>query len=144
MPASGHCRATSSEIRISIPMTHPTTTLSRFETVTPRLPVADVEKALAFYVDQLGFRLGWTWGTPVTHANVCRDAISLDLFLMPAGRGGAAMAYIQLSDVNAYYLELKGRNLAVSEPEDRPYGMRDFEVVDQDGNRLVFGEPAVH
>ena len=50
------------------------------------------------------------------------------------------MAYIRLSDVDAYHLELKGRNLAVSEPQDRPYGMRDFEVVDPDGNRLAFGE----
>jgi catechol 2,3-dioxygenase-like lactoylglutathione lyase family enzyme len=122
---------------------HPTNTPSRFETVTPRLPVTDVEKALAFYVDQLGFQLGWKWGTPVTHGNVCRDSISLDLVLMHDGRRAGTMAYIRLSDVDAYHLELKSRDLAVSEPQDRPYGMRDFEVVDPDGNRLAFGESAL-
>lgn len=27
--------------------------------------------------------------------------------------------------------------------QDRPYGMRDFEGVDLDGNRLAFGEPTI-
>jgi catechol 2,3-dioxygenase-like lactoylglutathione lyase family enzyme len=115
----------------------------KFETVTPRLPVADVEKALTFYVDQLGCKLGWRWGNPISHGNVCRDSISLDLISMPEGRCGTAMAYIQLSGVDAYFSELKGRNIDLSEPGDRPYGMRDFEVVDPDGNRLAFGEPVV-
>ncbi|HMN45391.1 MAG TPA: VOC family protein [Povalibacter sp.] len=115
----------------------------QFEAVTPRLPVANVEKALAFYVDQLGFQVGWKWGNPVTHGNVCRDSISLDLISAPEGRHGTAMAYVQLSGVDAYFSELKGRDLGVSKPEDRPYGMRDFEVVDPDGNRLAFGEPTV-
>ncbi len=115
----------------------------QFEAVTPRLPVTDVDKAPAFYMDQLGFQLWWKGGDPITHGNVCRDSISLDLISMPEGRRGTGMAYIQLSGVDAYFSELKGRNLTVSEPQDRPYGMRDFEVVDPDGNRLAFGESSV-
>ena len=53
------------------------------------------------------------------------------------------MAYIQLSGVDVYFAELKGRNVAVSELGERSYGMRDFEVVDPHGNRLAFGEPTV-
>jgi uncharacterized glyoxalase superfamily protein PhnB len=105
----------------------------QFEAVTPRLPVTDVEKALTFYVDQLGFQLGWKWGSPITHGNVCRDSISLDLISAPEGRRGTAMAYIQLSGVDAYFSEVKERNCSVGELQDRPYGMRDFEVVDPDG-----------
>jgi len=112
----------------------------KFEAVTPRLPVSDVEQALAFYLDRLGFQLGWKWGHPVTHANVCRDCISLDLIASPAGRA-TAMAYVHLSGVDAYYSELQGRGVAIGELGDRPYGMRDFEVVDPNGNRLAFGEP---
>lgn len=116
-------------------------TTPRFEAVTPRVPVQDVEAALTFYRKQLGFDLGWKWGTPVTHANVCRDAISLDL--IGAGRQrGTAMAYIQLRGVDAYFAELKARGVAVSDLATRDYGMRDFEVIDPDGNRLAFGEPA--
>ena len=51
------------------------------------------------------------------------------------------MVYVQLSGVDAYFSELKARNVESSELGDREYGMRDFEVVDQWGNRLAFGTP---
>lgn len=114
----------------------------RFEAVTPRVPVEDVEEALKFYCNQLGFDIGWKWGTPVTHANVCRDSISLDLISVPVGRRGTAMAYIQVTGVDAYHSELSARGVGLSDLGDREYGMRDFEVVDPEGNRLAFGEPA--
>jgi|SRR5688572_18565659 len=113
---------------------------ARFEAVTPRVPVQNVEEALAFYRDRLGFDLGWKWGAPVTHANVCRDSISLDLISAPVGRIGTAMAYIQVSGVDAYYSELRARGVSLSDLGDRDYGMRDFEVIDPSGNRLAFGE----
>ena len=115
--------------------------VTNFEAVTPRLPVSDVEKALAFYVDKLGFTLGWKWGSPLTHANVCRDSIALDLIASPAERQGTAMAYVQLRGVDAYFSELQGRSVQLSDIGNRAYGMRDFEVVDPCGNRLAFGEP---
>jgi len=51
------------------------------------------------------------------------------------------MAYVQLSGVDVYFSELKQRNVALSDIANRPYGMRDFEVIDPCGNRLAFGEP---
>ena len=114
----------------------------RFEAVTPRIPVQDIEESLTFYRNQLGFDLGWTWGTPATHANVCRDSISLDLIAVPAERRGTAMAYIQVSGVDAYYAELRARGVSLGDLGNRAYGMRDFEVSDPNGNRLAFGEPA--
>ena len=78
-------------------MQHSNATRPIFEAVTPRLPVSDINEALSFYCDQLGFQIGWKWGSPVTHANVCRDSISLDLIASPAWRRGAAMVYIQSS-----------------------------------------------
>ena len=113
----------------------------KFEAITPRLPVSDVQRALAFYLDQLGFTLGWKWGSPLTHANACRDSIAVDLIASVAGRSGTAMAYVQVRGVDAYFAELKSRNVELSAIGDRPYGMRDFEVVDPFGNRLAFGEP---
>jgi catechol 2,3-dioxygenase-like lactoylglutathione lyase family enzyme len=114
----------------------------KFEAITPRLPLSDVGRALALYLDQLGFTLGWKWGNPLTHANACRDSIAVDLIARPAGRSGTAMAYVQIRGVEAYGAELKSRNVEVSEIGDRADGMRDFEVVDPFGSRLAFGEPA--
>lgn len=117
------------------------TTVPVFHAVTPRLPVANVEELLAFYVGSLGFRLGWTWGEPATHANVCRNEVSLDLISVPKGREGTAMAYVEMSGVDAYHAELAGRNVAITAVQNRAYGMRDFEVVDPCGNRIAFGQP---
>jgi catechol 2,3-dioxygenase-like lactoylglutathione lyase family enzyme len=125
-------------------MQRPRATKPKFEAVTPRLPVSDMNEALTFYCEQLGFQIGWQWGNPVTHTNVCRDIISLDLVVSPPGRRGPAMVYIQLSGVDAYFAELLERTVSVGELENRAYGMRDFEVVDPAGNRLAFGEPLVN
>jgi len=54
------------------------------------------------------------------------------------------MAYIQVSGVDAYYSELKARGVNLGDLGTREYGMRDFEVIDPNGNRLAFGEPADH
>jgi hypothetical protein len=51
------------------------------------------------------------------------------------------MAYIQVSGVDAYYSE-RARGVSLSDLGNREYGMRDFEVIDPNGNRLAFGEPA--
>ena len=123
-------------------MNNPKIKVPRFEAISPRLPAIDVDEALKYYCDQLGFQLGWKWGDPVTHANVCRDSISLDLIASPP-KIGPALAYIQLTGVDDYYSELKQRNVEVGDLGNRPYGMRDFELVDPSGNRLAFGEPTV-
>lgn len=112
----------------------------RLTGISPRVPVRDVERALAFYVDQLGLRIGWQWGAPVSHSNVFRDAISLDLIRVPAGREGTAMLYVEAAEVEALHAEFARRGLTVAPPADRDYGMRDFEVVDPDGNRIAFGQ----
>jgi uncharacterized glyoxalase superfamily protein PhnB len=47
---------------------------------------------------------------------------------------------IFVSDVDALYRELKSRGArTLNEPKDYPYGMRDFDVHDLDGNHLCFG-----
>jgi uncharacterized glyoxalase superfamily protein PhnB len=45
-----------------------------------------------------------------------------------------------VTDVDALYQELKSRGAnTLNEPKDYPYGMRDFDVTDLDGNQLCFG-----
>src|SRR5207342_3872710 len=50
---------TAGDSRRLIPMSNSAQAKSRFEAVTPRLPVRDVEKVLAFYIEQLGFQMAW-------------------------------------------------------------------------------------
>jgi uncharacterized glyoxalase superfamily protein PhnB len=47
-----------------------------------------------------------------------------------------------VTGVDALYQELKSNGArTMEEPADRPYGMRDFDINDLDGNQLCFGEP---
>lgn len=117
--------------------------MSRLEAITPRVPVSDIDGAVTFYTERLGFTLGWKWGEPATHANVCRDSVALDLIASPKGVRSSAMAYIQVAGVDELHAELQGRGVPTSGLADRDYGMRDFEVVDPFGNRIAFGQPLV-
>ena len=45
-----------------------------------------------------------------------------------------------VADVDALYEELKAKGAKLlNAPKDYPYGMRDFNVADLDGNELCFG-----
>lgn len=111
-----------------------------FDSISPFFPVEDVSRATEFYCKSLGFDVGWIWGEPPTHANVCRDRIGIS-FSSQSAADGSGNIYINMSGVDVYYAELKAKRVNVGPLADRDYGMRDFLVVDPWGNRLVFGEP---
>jgi catechol 2,3-dioxygenase-like lactoylglutathione lyase family enzyme len=123
-------------------MSDPASAGIRFEGISPVFPVSDIASAVSFYCEALGFKLGWTWGEPPTHASVDRDQIDIMLTLNPV-KAGSGDAYVGLKGVESYFAELKARRVPLGELSDRPYGMRDFAVRDPDGNRLVFGESTV-
>jgi catechol 2,3-dioxygenase-like lactoylglutathione lyase family enzyme len=123
-------------------MNEPVEAAPKFEEISPVFPVSDIGAAVAFYRERLGFDLGWIWGDPPTLANVCRGTISIMLALDPS-KAGSGEANVGLRGVDAYYRELQTRHVQVGELDDRHYGMRDFDLVDPDGNRFVFGEPTV-
>jgi uncharacterized glyoxalase superfamily protein PhnB len=53
---------------------------------------------------------------------------------------GAGTAYVICDEIDAYFASIKAAGAtARSEPQDRIYGMRDFAVLDPDGNQLTFG-----
>ena len=111
----------------------------RFESVSPVFHVSDVTTALAFYCDGLGFNVAWKWGQPATHASVCRGNVSISLTLDPR-KVGTGDAYIEVSGIDSYHEELATRGVPLGDLADRPYGMRDFAVIDPNGNRIVFGQ----
>jgi len=104
--------------------------------------VNDLARSVAFYRDVLGFNVAFSYGEPPSYAGVERDDVIIHLFdarraPRQAGQGGI---YIFASDVDAIYREFTSRGgVAMGEPGDRPYGMRDFDVKDPDGNWVSFG-----
>ncbi|WP_456739733.1 MULTISPECIES: VOC family protein [unclassified Bradyrhizobium] len=104
--------------------------------------VSDIEASLAYYRDVLGFQVTFEYGAPLSYSCLCRDEVALHLLAAAAtkrlpGHGGLC---IFVRDVDRLYTELSGRGAKlISQPQDRDYGMRDFDAVDADGNRVTFG-----
>ncbi len=105
--------------------------------------VQDVLRSVEHYRDVLGFRVEFTYGEPTFYAGVERDnvAIHLQAASETKRQPGHGAINVFVTDVDPLYQELKARGARTTEePADRPYGMRDFDIVDLDGNLLCFGE----
>ena len=106
--------------------------------------VSDVLKSVAYYRDALGFETSFTYGEPVFYAGVERDkaVIHLQAASKTTRHAGEAAVYVFVEDADAVYEEAKRRGAQiVKEPQEYPYGMRDFDVTDLDGNSIAFGSP---
>ena len=104
--------------------------------------VSDITAGLAYYRDVLGFEVTFEYGEPLSYACLCRDEVALHLLASNSTKRlpghGAICVFVR--DVDQIYAEVSARGARlVNQPEDRDYGMRDFDVVDADGNQLTFG-----
>lgn len=106
------------------------------------LVVKDVLQSVEHYRDSLGFRAEFIYGEPTFYAGVERDGVVIHLQAADRTKRlpGHGAVNVFVSDVDALYQELQSRGAKIlSEPKDYPYGMRDFDVNDLDGNQLCFG-----
>jgi len=114
--------------------------------VAPVFHVSDIERSIVFYRDVLGFSEDFRIGV---YAGIKLDAFNLHLSQAgpggPAGRPvGGGTVYVFCDDVDGYFRErIAGKDLTVIQPPaDQAYGMRDFMLLDPDGNQLSFGREA--
>lgn len=104
--------------------------------------VHDVLKAVAHYRDVLGFKVRFTYGDPVFYGGVERGDVTIHFQAAheTQRRPGQGAVNVFVTEVDALHDELKSSGAMILQPPgDRPYGMRDFDVDDPDGNRLTFG-----
>jgi catechol 2,3-dioxygenase-like lactoylglutathione lyase family enzyme len=103
--------------------------------------VANIEIAVAFYRDVLGFTVDFRYDN---YAGVFLGELQLHLcahtiWNRPVG-GGAVV--IIAEEVDIYCATIKERGAPILlEPTDEPYGLRDFVTRDPDGNILTFSAP---
>lgn len=104
------------------------------------VPVSDVDRAKAFYTDQIGFKLDhdhqvsdemrFVQLTPPGSA--C--SISIGQGLTEAAPGSVEGLQLVVADIEAAHAELTGRGVDVGEVQDFPWGRFIF-FADPDGNR---------
>jgi uncharacterized glyoxalase superfamily protein PhnB len=112
---------------------------SKLLTASPGLSVIDMAAAMAYYQRVLGFAVAYS---NEASAVVERDGVSLHLALDRAGdKAGHGFCYLVVQGVDQLYQVCIANRANIVRPiEDSPYGMRDFNISDLDGNILLIGE----
>jgi predicted enzyme related to lactoylglutathione lyase len=118
--------------------------------ISPVLLVADLDRAVAFYRDALGFDCE-VYGDPRDFAVASRDAAVILLALASDGErlvphwqivDKMVNAYIRVDDADAIYEEVQKRGARIDYTiYDAPHGFREFGVQDPDGHDIAFGQP---
>ena len=94
------------------------------------------------YREVLGFTVEFTYGKAALYAGVERDALLIHLQAAEHTnrQPGQGSGYAFADEVDGLFKELRSKGEYVLQAsKDYPYGMRDFDIVDPDGNQLSFG-----
>lgn len=118
----------------------------------PQLFVADIDKACAFYIEKLGFKLAFKYGEPPFYAQVVRDGARLNFrkvkgavfdAALLAAEGDVLSATLTLDDAKPLFLEYQEAGVAFHQTlRTEPWGARTFIVKDPDGNLIAFAGAA--
>jgi catechol 2,3-dioxygenase-like lactoylglutathione lyase family enzyme len=114
---------------------------------TPVLRIFDETKATEFYVDFLGFRVGWRHRAAPDlplYMEVVRDGCVLHLTEHHGDCTPGASVRVETSDVGALHAELLAKQYRYARPniESMPWGSREMSLADPFGNRLTFATTA--
>lgn len=116
---------------------HPTSNPKQFIQGAPVLHVKDVQAAVAYYRDVLGFVSDFG---DDDYAVVWRDNSAIHFVKSEQTLSGVRL-FLWLRDVDDYCREIKARGAEiVAEPCDTPYGVREFNVCDPHGVTIIFGQ----
>jgi catechol 2,3-dioxygenase-like lactoylglutathione lyase family enzyme len=116
---------------------HPSSNPAQFIQGAPVLHVPNVRAAVDYYRDVLGFISDFG---DDDYAVVWRDNSAVH-FAKGNGNPSGVHLFQWVRDVDSYYKEVRRRGAVIAvEPEDRPYGVRDFTVRDPNGVSIIFGQ----
>lgn len=120
---------------------------ARIVGIIPQFLVDDLDRAVAYYRDKLGFEVDFTYDS--FYAAVSRDGFKIHLKESPKHGAERAFrkenehldAYIAVSGIRNLFSEVQTRGANVIKPlEERPWACLDFYVEDADGYVLCFSE----
>lgn len=120
---------------------------ARITGIVPQFLVGDLDRAVAYYCDRLGFQHDFTYDS--FYACVSRDGFAIHLKHGPIRGNESAFrkqnehldAHVAVSGVRDLFSELQKRGAHVIKPlEEQPWSCIDFYVEDADGYILCFSE----
>jgi predicted enzyme related to lactoylglutathione lyase len=115
--------------------------MAKLTRIAPELPTPDLQASIAYYEQQLGFQLT-THLPDQGYAIVERDGIAIHLFCDELKQHSPVGIHIFTPDIESLFAELERSGTHFSQPILRkPWGNRDFRVIDSSGNEIKFTEP---
>lgn len=114
---------------------------SKFPSAVPEIPVRDINEAVAYYQDNLGFTLDWGGGevglAGISKGN-CRIFLADREYRKKYGNVGPTLTWLNLEskeEVDELYRAWSAsRARLTSAPESKPWGLYEFTAADLDGN----------
>jgi catechol 2,3-dioxygenase-like lactoylglutathione lyase family enzyme len=109
--------------------------------IAPELPVASVSRSVEYYEAKLGFHA--TMSMPNgDYAIVERDDVAIHLYRAGDGPGAPRSIHIFTEGLDEFHTEIQKRGAHIKQGIVRkPWGNRDFRVLDDSGNEIKFTEP---
>lgn len=109
--------------------------------INPKLPMRDKVVTREFYTNKLGFK-------DISAANydgyliMQKDSIEIHFFefkeLNPKENYG--QVYIRTNDIDTIYHQMRAHTPHLMPLENKPWGQKEFALVDPDNNLLTFGQ----
>ncbi len=110
--------------------------------INPKLPMRNKSITRNYYVNQLGFQEIGDYGG---YLMVKKDKIEIHFFEFKAldPKENYGQVYIRVNDIDNLYQSFLERKIKIhpnSPLESKPWGQKEFALLDPDNNLLTFGQ----
>lgn len=112
-----------------------------FTAINPKLPMRNKAVTKEFYINKLGFSI---FGQADYDGYVMleKDQIQIHFFefkdIDPKENYG--QVYIRTNDIEAFYHQVKNNAVKTTTLEYKPWGQKEFSILDPDNNLLTIGQ----
>lgn len=112
-----------------------------FPGAVPEIPIRDIDAALAYYKNQLGFTVDWSGGDDGiagVSKGACRLFLTAPSFREQHGNAAPVLIWLnldskqQVDELHETWSRSQAR--IVSPPESKPWKLHEFTIADLDGN----------
>ena len=121
---------------------------ANFTFAVPVIATSDVPATLAYFSDTLGFTPQWSWGEPPVYAGIRAGGALLyvthdpDMAATIKDRQLRPDISLWVHDIDAIYALHRSQKAEIAEElTARPWGVRQYVVIDPNGYHLKIAEP---
>ena len=105
--------------------------------------VSNINESIDFYTKLLQFNLSFSWGNPTEYAVLKKGGVSIHLSSPTKNHIKEKIQshiYVFVYDIDRIYNQCKNSGIKITKLlNNRDYKMKDFDIVDLDGNIITFG-----